>query len=693
MYSLRKLFGICQHLPRPYQGHKRQHSSPNYYEERKAQGLSTSMLLYQDAKNGAKPRTAVCGRECQKKCVVLCLVSIDDLILTTSQIHSAENAPDEDSTDDASDEDETDFAYVLGSKTHKSAATHPPAEIVQRLWQVYVENVDPLTKVVHVPSLQRAIEKAITDVHRIPKGFEALMFAIYSMAILSLTDTECKETLGDNRATLLPQYVAATKTALSRARFMSSTSVVVLQALMLHILSIRDDYEPRAVWSLTGAAIRIAEGMGMRHDGTLLGLSPFETEIYRRIWWQLKMHDFKASELAGQAKFRDFEIDASTPKKPANVNDSDLYPSMTHAAPESEQLTDMIWITFRCDLASFAASQKVSMQKQGKAVFTSEEYVAMDDLTIKDGFIKKMQDMIETKYLRYCDPTDPLQLLTLLCGRAAANLVRFMAHHPRRWANMDQVPAAEQEFVWSIVIQLMEQFNMMRTSPQIRRFAWNAPYFIQWHAVIHILDTLRAHPLRPDAAKAWQLIGSLYEHNEAMLLSLKRPILVAVGNLCLKAWSARAAALARENRPPPKEPDYIAKLREQRQAAKVRREAALAKKRGMGNSGLLANNVKITDQGLYRASSDSVSEDKRQQFSAAAQAPNSGLDDAYWLSDGMNNDLFNGGASDPMNLDSDAILAQASWTDTPNSEVIDWGQWDSWFGSLDPRPNAGVGVN
>lgn len=68
--------------------------------------------------------------------------------------------------------------------------------------------------------------------------------------------------------------------------------------------------------------------MGMHLDGTLLDLSPFETEIRRRIWWQLMPHDFRAAELCGQAKFRDFRFDDTTPRKPANINDSDLHPAM-----------------------------------------------------------------------------------------------------------------------------------------------------------------------------------------------------------------------------------------------------------------------------------------------------------------------------------------------------------------------------
>ena len=528
------------------------------------------------------------------------------------------------------------------------------------------------------------------------------MFAIYSMAVLSLTEDECKETTGETRAILLPYYVAATKAALSCANFMSSTSIVVLQALVLHILSIRDACDSRAVWSLTGVAIRVAEGMGLRLDGTLLGLSPFETEIRRRIWWQLRMHDFRAAELSGQAKFRDFELDETTPKKPANIDDSDLYPAMPQAAAESTKPTDMVWCRLRSDLATFAAAQKAKMNKLSKAGLTSEDYAAIDDLKLKDGIIKEIEDMLETKYLRFCDPSQPLQLMTLLGARYATNVIRFTAHHPRRWAHLDQVPAFEQQLVWNIVVQLLEQCDMMQSSPQLRRFAWNVPYFIQWHAVIHILDTLQANPSHPDAVKVWRLIDTLYENNSEMLLSINKPIFVAVGNLCLKAFSARAAALKRDKRSLSDPPKYITKLREQREAAKARREAVIARSKGQetldSKKRLSIRDTKATWPDKIPRSAEALVEAQPQQYPVATQAANPVQgsirtgDDAFWLSDALDDGFFAGGAADMMNLDTDAILAQDYWLDTPNGEVIDWAQWDAWLGNLDPiRPILGAG--
>lgn len=603
---------------------------------------------------------------------------------------------------DASDSEASDdnFSFVLGEKNPIAGPSHPPPEIIRQLWQVFIENVNPLMKIVHIPTLQTAIDKAIGNMKSIPRGFEALMFAIYHSAIISLTDDECNGIMGEARTPLLRRFLAATKAALSRARFMSTASIVVLQALSIHLISVRDIYEPRALWNLNGIAIRIAEGMGMRIDGKFLGLSPFETEIRRRVWWQLKLHDSRAAELCGQAKFQDFALNNTSPQKPANVNDADLYPSMTEAPEESTRPTEMIWCMFRTELASFASAQIGRMPKLDSAMFTNHEYAVLDDAQIKDVFMHRLIDDIETKYLRFCDPSKPLELMVLFGARCSVNIIRFMTYHPRKWANQDQVPASEQKLVWDIVLELLEQYNQMQSSPQLRRFAWNVPYFIQWHAVIHVLDSLRAKPLHEDAGKAWRLINTLYETNLEMCLSTKKPMYVAIGSLCLKAFSARETALAKENLSLIDTPKYIARLREQRGEAKARREAAIARNKQReslnGEKQLSPIDPDTTQQEANRPLENTQVEAQTQQKPVVTQPVNLAQssartgDDAFWLNGAANGDICASGSADLMNLDSNDILAQDYWFDTPNGEVIDWEKWDTWLGKNDPvRPSFG----
>ena len=77
-----------------------------------------------------------------------------------------------------------DFAYILGWSPPFIASSHPERESIYQSWQTFIDNINPLSKLVHIPSLQPAMEKPITNIERIPKGFEALMFAIYSMPVL-----------------------------------------------------------------------------------------------------------------------------------------------------------------------------------------------------------------------------------------------------------------------------------------------------------------------------------------------------------------------------------------------------------------------------------------------------------------------------------------------------------------------------
>lgn len=518
------------------------------------------------------------------------------------------------------------------------------------------------------------------------------MYAIYSIAVLSLPDQECKDVLGQPRKTLHRYYVAATKAALARAKFMSSTSIVVLQALILHILSIRDAYHFRAVWTLTGVAIRIAQVAGLHVDGALLGLSPFESEIRRRIWWQLTLNDFRAAELCGQAKFRNLELDQTTPKRPANVDDCDLSPSMTEPPQDSARPTEMLWCVLRADMLSFAAGPIAKAKRQPKHAFTSEEYAAMDDLKSKDDFSRQLEDHLETSYLRFCDPSQPLHLLALIVGRVAANIIRFVAHHPRRWAKQKEIPLAERQLLWEVVTRLLEQYNMAQSTAQLQRFAWNAPYFIQWQAVIHLMDTLRAEPLHVDAEKAWRLIDVLYENNLEMLLSTKEPIYVAVGNLCLKAYNARLAAVQKQDPAQSGTPAYIAMLRKQREEAKLRRQLSLAKSQEQTAPTVKVN---LSDQVVDSTSSPSTvrkagdsHDDGRPKGDGKSnlwpQGGNTSTgDDAFWLGSHTGRDIVskNVGVPDLMNLDTEAILAQEFSIDTLNNDVINWEQWDVWLGA------------
>jgi hypothetical protein len=72
-----------------------------------------------------------------------------------------------------------------------------------------------------------------------------------------------------------------------------------------------------------------------------------------------------------------------------------------------------------------------------------------------------------------------LHLITMLMARAAMNPVRFLTHHPRRWASIKQTPLSERQWVWEVSIKLLEQHSMLQSNSLLKEFAWYAASVMQ----------------------------------------------------------------------------------------------------------------------------------------------------------------------------------------------------------------------
>lgn len=135
--------------------------------------------------------------------------------------------------------DNTDgFPFVVGGSPTRVTNSHPSAIQIFQLWQIYINNVNPLLKISHVPTLQAQIVGAGADPAKIPKALEALMFAIYLIAITSMKDEEVQSTFGEDRSVLQTKYYGAAQQALVNANFMRSQEIMVLQALFLYLVGL-----------------------------------------------------------------------------------------------------------------------------------------------------------------------------------------------------------------------------------------------------------------------------------------------------------------------------------------------------------------------------------------------------------------------------------------------------------------------
>ena len=119
---------------------------------------------------------------------------------------------------------------------------HPEPVQIFRLWQMYLDNVNPLLMVTHTPSLQASIIEAASNVSAIGPDLEALMFSIYCTAILSLTVNDCQIILGSSKEDLLARFQFGCQQALLNCRFLRSENRDCLTALYLYLVSLSGDH-------------------------------------------------------------------------------------------------------------------------------------------------------------------------------------------------------------------------------------------------------------------------------------------------------------------------------------------------------------------------------------------------------------------------------------------------------------------
>ncbi|KAK5024870.1 hypothetical protein LTR13_010713 [Exophiala sideris] len=357
------------------------------------------------------------------------------------------------------------------------ATFHPAPLHIFRLWQIFINNVDPLVKVLHAPTVQQQILDASADFSLVPANVEALMFAIYSMAIASITTEECNAFFGSDRESLLVQYHAGARQALTNAGLLGSSDLVTLQAFILY---------------LTGIAMRIAQRMDLNNDGKRLGLTPFEAEMRRRLWWQLLLIDNRVAEISGSPP----PSYSWSAKPPGNVNDNDLFAGMRDSLLESERLTEMMFVLLRCEIFEFTRNQ---------ATLESPT-------STKDKAIDAFECHLESKYVQHCNPLAPLHSFSSLLARLEVWKLRSGLFDPRGLSgSRRQLPPNEQDRVFSASLRVMELHNTMLATESIQKFVWYALTNPPVPAYLYLLCGLRTTTSGELADRAWT---QLAQHSE-----------------------------------------------------------------------------------------------------------------------------------------------------------------------------------
>ncbi|EXJ66439.1 uncharacterized protein A1O5_10591 [Cladophialophora psammophila CBS 110553] len=406
------------------------------------------------------------------------------------------------------------FVFAFYSSTVDLRQLHPTEGRTFTLWQWFVERVDPVLKLIHIPTIQRQILQASQDLANIPPAFESLMFSIYHAAVTSIQCSVSYQTLlQEERQTLLDRYRFGVEQALAKANFMSSPNVPTLQALTLYLICARQSADKTYIWSLTGLLIRLAMKLGLHRDPVALGLPPFHAEMRRRLWWQILILDVRTAE--------DNDMDpvicehAFDTKYPANVNDVDLDVNMTEPVRGSDRRTEMLFTLTRFEV-SYGARKLVFSPK-----FTVDNGYPSLSVQEKIDMADSLLGKIEGKYLRNCDTRIPICFLAATANRIVLAKIKLTISHPTR-SGSSKISQERHQSLVENSIEIIEYARTLRADDKYSRWVWLFQTYIEWDAVAFLLHSINAVPLPTLLERAWKAIDTFFRDWKGHVLDTDR---------------------------------------------------------------------------------------------------------------------------------------------------------------------------
>ncbi|KAL8746716.1 MAG: hypothetical protein Q9190_001309 [Brigantiaea leucoxantha] len=431
------------------------------------------------------------------------------------------------------------FIFSFSSTILDLYRFHPPANHVMTYWEIYKENVDPLIKILHRIETEKVMIEAAKDLEHISKPTEVMMFSIYFAAVTSLSEDECLNITGTDKDTALKNYRFAFEQAMARAGFLGTTELVVVQSFVIFLICVRRHDDSRFVWTLTGLLIRLAQSLGLHRDGKQFGLTPYEIELRRRLWWQIVHLDLRASEDHGSdPTILDQSFDTMFP---LNINDSDICPSTKEMPKEREGATEMTFDLIRYTVSTTARRLTYAPPGPGKCRERSNKFTLED----KERLIEELHQHIERKYLKHCDMTIPLHWVAGTVLRLVLAKMWMIVHHPLQREDLGQGLSQEtKDRLFRTSVEVVEWSHLLEIESSTKKWGWLFRTYVQWHAVAFVLSQLCVRTEGSEVEKAWTVIRAILDDFGGTVSATKRGMLwKPLRKLLARAEASRAKAL------------------------------------------------------------------------------------------------------------------------------------------------------
>ncbi|KAL3450331.1 fungal-specific transcription factor domain-containing protein [Aspergillus insuetus] len=409
---------------------------------------------------------------------------------------------------------------VTGSEENGQSPIEPLD--VKDLWHIYEENVAPLIPILHKPSTKLMIDEACIRRDSTPQlASQALKLTICFASIVSANPGQCLSITGQERETSVRQYRAATEQALARANLISTRDIRVLQAATLFLLCLRAYGDSRSAWAGAAVVVRVAQRQGAHRDGQHLSLSPFDTEMRRRLWWHICILDMLCSEDQGtETQIRPGMFDTQFP---VNANGDELFVDM-ESLPEPQQgFTDITLCILHCEMMTHFYSTTVQpLFPSSSQPHTQNQHPP----TNKDraNNLSALASRLEEQYLDRLKLNSPIQWLTGVIARLMLSKAWLVVRldDPPAFPNKDATSTStststespttpNNDEIFRMAIETLKFANLMQTNGPTAQWAWLCKSYKHQHVMAYILSELCTRPISAETTHAWEVAREFYD--------------------------------------------------------------------------------------------------------------------------------------------------------------------------------------
>ncbi|KAK3685280.1 fungal-specific transcription factor domain-containing protein [Podospora appendiculata] len=467
---------------------------------------------------------------------------LDDLKKETGALVDAESdisddhtSPEKDSERTPSDRHAFLFGHNIGSPGPAIEGLRPLPSQIPFLLTIYTNNVNMLLQIVHMPTVVKLTNDIRNDDSSLTHANEALLFAIYYAAIVSMEDEDVKKDFGFSKADLSLRFRAGFEHALAKADFLNVPDLVLVQAFVIFLLLVRLHESPRFVWMMTGLAIRMAQALGLHRDGAKLKhLTPYEIEIRRRVWWTLCVLDVRSSEDQGV----DLTISHGMfdTNLPLNINDSEISPESEVQPSERNGETDM-----QLSLYTF---QVCVITRRMMAPRPNNTVPSLEELEI---MLNELYDTVNNRgFQGVAGITNPKYWVAVTVVRLVIAKMTLLLHLPALFSSSaNNVIGETRTKLFHSALEVAEYNHALNSDKSYRHWRWIFQTYTHWYAIVFLLLEINRRQWSPTVERAWVALHSEWLIPDQSSMDKELRISVPLRKLIAKARRHRSTEVQR----------------------------------------------------------------------------------------------------------------------------------------------------